>query len=546
MSLPWLLPNHSQPWTSFHTDAAMALAALPLAAWAFWALPGRVAIPMASLAAALLALVPVAQAAMGTIRYGGDGWIAALYLLGFAMAVIVGSQIEAMRPGALTPALFLSFGTAALLSMGLALYQWLGLTWLGVFAVPLVGGGGRAMANLAQPNHLATLLVWGLIAIWYAHLRHQARGWVCALAAAVLLLGVAMTQSRTGGLEVLLLGMVSLYRRDALQSRRNAIVLVALGVWFVIAFVGWAPLNRALGETGVAAIEERLAPGTRLLHWHLLLDAAMQRPWTGWGWNQIVQAQVALASAYPPSHEVVQYGHNLLLDLLLWNGLPLALLVALALVAWLVYQVRHAHSVQRVLLLAAVAVFLLHAQLELPHGYLLFLLPVGLMVGMLGQPMAGGGGVAAPRFLLRLALAGLALSLALVLVDYARMEEAWQAQRMRDARVGSLDAAPVPQAVLLSQLQALLESARIVVRADMPRHEVEQLRDIAQRQPSAQALLRFARATALNGDPVQARRTLDTLCRLYPPRQCASIKAAWIELAENDPAIVLQAWPPEY
>jgi ATP/maltotriose-dependent transcriptional regulator MalT len=177
---------------------------------------------------------------------------------------------------------------------------------------------------------------------------------------------------------------------------------------------------------------------------------------------------------------------------------------------------------------------------------LLFLFPVGLMVGMLHRPKTARRQVSVPRLWPQLALAGLVLSLVLVLVDYGRMEQAWQEQRMRDARVGSLEAAPVPEAVLLSQLQALLESARIVVRADMPRHEVEQLRDIAQRQPSAPALLRSARAAALNGDPAQARRTLDTLCRLHPPRQCAAIKAAWMELAANDSAAVQQAWPPEY
>ena len=127
----------------------------------------------------------------------------------------------------------------------------------------------------------------------------------------MLLFGVAMTQSRTGALEVLLLGAAALGWRRTLCPRQGSAVFALLGLWFGLAFLAWAPLNEALNLAAVSTLEQRLAPGTRLVHWQLLLEAVTQRPWGGWGWNQISLAQAQLASDYPATYEVVQYGHNL-------------------------------------------------------------------------------------------------------------------------------------------------------------------------------------------------------------------------------------------
>ena len=158
MSLPWLVPVHMQPWTSFHTDAAMACAAMPVLIWTVWIGMQRIIVPVEAAAIALLATVPPLQWATGLIQFGGDAWLAALYLLGIAAAIVAGSQAQRCRPWALATALFASYGIAAAASLLLALHQWLQMDLLGsaLFVLP---AGARPAANLAQPNHLATLLV---------------------------------------------------------------------------------------------------------------------------------------------------------------------------------------------------------------------------------------------------------------------------------------------------------------------------------------------------------------------------------------------------
>lgn len=539
--VPWLIPIHTQPWTFFHGDTAMAIAVLPLALWALVADRSPFRVPLAAIAAGVLAVVPLLQWVMGLIRFAGDAWLAAIYLLGFAAAIVVGARARRLRPSLLPNILFASFGVAAMLSFVLALCQWLRLDWPGLFVFPLPYA--RPMANLAQPNHLATLLVWGLVALWGSYLAGHLRGALCTVAAGLLLFGIAMTQSRVGGLEVLLLGCAAVVFRGALRTRRNAWVLVLLGMWFLTVFLAWAPLNDVMQLPQAQSLAQRMAPGSRILIWQLLLDAAVQRPWTGWGWNQVVLAQVALASGHPAVHEVFSYSHNLVLDLILWNGLPVALLVCAGLVAWCVKQVRQAVTPERALLLTAVGVFLLHAQFELPHGYLLFLLPVGLMVGALDGGSEYRWHVAVPRVVVALPLVVLVFCLVVVVRDYVRIEEAWMAYRMQAARIGTIEPAPIRQAVVLTNLQALLETVRIEPRRGMPQEEIEKLHLLAEHQPGAGSLFRYAQASALNGGIANASKALDVLCRLHKGAECASAKVSWIAVADKDGLEMLTAWP---
>ena len=71
--------------------------------------------------------------------------------------------------------------------------QWVDGAWIGVPSAP-----GRAVGNLRQPNHLATLLIWAAVAsVWLAVLREWSATRL-AILLAVLVAGVVMSASRTG------------------------------------------------------------------------------------------------------------------------------------------------------------------------------------------------------------------------------------------------------------------------------------------------------------------------------------------------------------
>jgi hypothetical protein len=541
-SLPWLVPTHAQPWTAFHVDAAMIVPAALLLAYAVATGPSCFLIPRETWVLTAVAAVPIGQFLFGLIDYAGDAWLPTLYVLSLAAAIAVGSRLQQLEPWKLADALFASFALAGLVSVFLMVLQWLHVESLGTLLLSLPTGA-RLSANLGQPNQLATLLVWGLLAVWWAFLLHRLNGAVASSLAVLLLSGIAMTQSRTGALEIFLLACSAVHFRRQLRSSQYAATLVGLAVFFALAFVSWSTLNESLRPGQLPTLGERMAGGTRLQHWGLLLDAMVARPWFGWGWNQIVHAQWDFARLHPPTHEVVQYAHNLFLDLLLWNGIPIGLLLGMGIVAWFLHQGRHAVSPERVLLLLATAAFALHTLVEFPHGYFVFLLPVGLMVGSLHLPISGSAYVTLGRGSVTLVAAAILVLTTAILRDYAILTDAWMAQRLRAANIESGDEGPRPKLMVLSNMDALLVSLRSQPAPGMEAEELERLERITRRYPSPGALFRYAWALATNGRVVEATQTLAFLCKVHVEDQCVAAKRAWLTKAELEFPSAIHVWP---
>lgn len=536
------MPTHAQPWTAFYVDATMIVPAALLLAYSVITGPSSFVIPRESWILAAVATVPLGQFLFGLIDYAGDAWLATVYAFGLATAIVVGARLQQTQPWRLPSALFASFAIAGLTSVVLMVLQWRQHAALGTLLLSLPVGS-RLSANLGQPNQLATLLVWGLIALWWVRLRQHLHGLVVVVLAVLLLAGIAMTQSRAGAVEVLLLaGAAWLFRRQV-RAHAYAVALIGLFAWFALAFATW-PLVDAMARPGqVPTLAERLTNGTRMMHWSILVDAIVARPWFGWGWNQVVHAQLEFARLHPPTHEVIQYGHNLVLDLLLWNGIPIGALLGIGIAGWFWRQYHLATSPERVLLLLAIAVFTLHAQFELPHGYFVFLLPVGLMVGSLHVPTRGDASVVRGRGIVTLvSIATLLLTLT-ILRDYSLVSEEWMAQRFRAANIGKNDEEPRPKLIILSNMDALLVSLRSRPTPGMKETELEQLGRITRRYPSAGGLFRYAWALALNGRVSEATQTLELLCHVHAQAQCVAARQAWLAKTEQEYPPARRAWP---
>jgi O-antigen ligase len=523
LALPWLMPIHTAPWTGFHADAAMAMVCALLAAGLVVRAAGSWPMTPVALCFVFLSAVPPIQFLLGQIPYLADAWLALAYLLASAMAIIVGMRFESLWPDRLVAALMGSFGLAAIVSLGFAVDQWLQLERWSAFVLS-VPSGGRPVANVAQPNKLATLFLWGIVAIWWAHRRGIVRASLSVFVVAMLLFGVAMTRSRMGMLGGLLCLFVAALYSEPRQKAGTWATAIGLAGWLFLCSLSLTSLNAALQLGAPASMQERLEPGTRLLHWQLVLDAISQRPLFGWGWQQVSVAQSALASNYPASREVIAYSHNLLLDLLVWNGVPLGGLVALVIFVWFVRSWRGAKTDSHVALMLALSVFLLHSMLEMPHGYATFLLPVGLMMGAVEAIRSRGSPTVLtwqiPRAVVALILVALVSGLVVTVRDYLRIEEAWTAERLRRARIGALDPMPLPQAPTLDHLRAVLINDRIEPHAGMSTDELASMRQVSERLPGVSSLVRLARAQDLNGLSEEASKTLDRLCRTHPRHLC--------------------------
>lgn len=524
LALAYLLPGHYLPWTAFQSQWLAAFALMPWALGLMQRAASAPRLPLPALAAlaGALALAPALQWVLGLLPFASDALLAALYLLALALTIVAGAAPLPDQRAQFLRWLLGALMVASAVSVALALVQWLQLGSF-VFIADL-RPGGRPYANLAQPNHLATLLGLGVVGVLYLYQTAMLGGAAASALLAWFGLGLVMTQSRTGWLSMALLALWCLTHGRRWAPRvRPAAVMVAAAL-FAMAIVGWRPLNEWL-LLSTAPLQERLTPGTRWLHWRALWQAAWLEPWTGYGWQQVTVAQQRTALDFRPSGEMIQNSHNLLLDLLLWNGVALGALVALCLVVWFVRRVRGVRDVDDFVLVAAVGVIGVHALLEYPLDYTYFLLPVGLLIGLLNGPTP----LRLARGLFVTVLAALGVMLVWIGAEYLRVEQANRDVRLMLAGFGrdKVPNVPPPDVRLLDGPREYHRFMLTPARPGMSTAEIDWMRRVTQRNAYPPAMMRFALAAGLNGHGEEAALTLQRLCHIHPPARCEEARESW-------------------
>lgn len=514
----WLAPNHYPPWTSFHAEA-FAFAALGLLGLAALA-AARPAAGWPAAAWATLGLIGVVWVhwRLGLIASFGDAFTSSLYLMGLALALWLGHQSASppLRDAAVRAAAAVLVG-AALVSSYVALLQWLGLesSW-GIFAAER-GPEMRPFGNLAQPNHLATLVLMASPMAALLWRNGQLRAWQFWTVLLGLSVGLVLSESRSGRLGAFALGAYALWALRATALRAQAVRVVL--VWWLMLAALWLARDAAsefllLQPPRSVSLTQDQA---RTVMWSQMLAAIREAPWLGYGWRQTIVAQKTGALEYA-GLLVTDYAHNIVLDVLLWVGVPLGCALIGVTVLWLLRLARRARSADQVLLFAGVIPFLVHSQFEFPFAYAYFLFPVGWALGLLSaevapapKPTAAGFGLALAAVILAwLALCGLAAR------DYLLAEEDYRVMRFELRKVGQRPANyEAPTLRWLTQLDGLLVAGRIKPRAGMPASEIELLERVNQGQGWAMLHLTYIAALGLNGQPAQATEELRRLRALY-------------------------------
>lgn len=527
--LGWLITDHYPPWSGFHSELPAALAGVVAVTIALRHGQSRVSAMAVALMAA--ALVPWLQWRFGLVPYAGDALLASLYLVGAGLCLWAGGSTDARRQAMLLRAIAVATLCGALLSTAVALYQWFGLTGLNQILAAEGLPGGRTGANLGQPNHVATLICMGLASLVLARHWARLRGAPAFVIALFLLIGLALTQSRVPWLGVLVLAAWMLLRRRALFAplRLHPLALLALFVWYLLAL--WAAIHLPdLLFGGVAAdpAGSRLGAGHRPTAWAQWVEALRLAPWFGYGWGQGHAAQAVGAMARP-GVEFLPYAHNLVLDLLAWNGLPLGALMVLGLLLWYLRLGLRAEGPEQWFRFAVVSLIGAHALVEYPITYAYFLVPLALLAGQLEAQVGAGARWAMPRALLGALAFAWVLAWAAVVRDYFHAEGDIRVLREQAARIGGLRRTPAPDDLwVLDQLSAFSRTARIEPRPDMPAAELDQLIAMAKYFPSSLFLQQAALALSANGRVDEAHAAMRTLCAVSGDRyyQLALVRMA--------------------
>lgn len=514
-ALAWVLPNHYPPWTNFHSEFLAFFSLGCLILLLFKHACNLFLAPLISAAVLLLAAIPLLQFAGGIVFFAGDAFMSAFYSAGFAFAIISSYSFSKQRFSSenctwLFPAHALL--TAASLSSLLAVLQWLSLTDNFTTFTAVTDIGDRAMANLGQPNQLGTLLLMGLLALVLMFELFKINQLLLILGGVCLTWAIVLTVSRTAMLSALVIAGFLFYKiraRRVLASPlrlQNTYVLLWLALFFA-AVLSLPFVNSALLLASDRQID-LLNNNGRVAIWLQTLKAIYESPWAGYGWNQTSVAQ-AVGALHSPSNLAFTNAHNIILDLLVWVGLPFGLVISVSCGYWLFTRAKLVKTTGAIYAMAMLLPFLVHSMLEFPFAYAYFLLTAGLLIGVIESDCLEGRLFLVPK---PVAAFGLALMTAIggySAYEYLGIEEDYRVARFENLKVGHTPKDYVqPDILIHTQLAAMLVALRQPAMPNMTSEQVERLRKVSLRFGARSMVYRYAVALGLNGQPAAAARQM--------------------------------------
>lgn len=511
-----LLPNHYVPWLASHSEFT-AIAAAFFLFIAIFIDKNKIEYPKFFLIFPIIACIPLLQWGGGLIFFFGDAFMASAYLFIFFALLVIGFYIgknQTIRE----PVIYgfcLSILFIAVVSIFIALKQWLLLTNGGIWIADLPPGA-RPFANFGQPNTLSTFLLMGFAASLYMYEKKKIQLLTFIFLFTFIILGVALTQSRTAWVATPCLVIYWLYKSTSIKFRFAKFKILAAVAVYII-FINILPwISTFIGAVEVGNIIERTSTGhNRFYLWQQMLLAIQNQPWFGYGWGQVGVAQVEITPLLP-FQEWITHSHNILLDILIWNGIPIGILIIVVSSIWIFYLLFTANSLETVILSLMVIAILVHAQFEYPLEYSFFLVPLGFMLGFIHSEKETIYLFVINRFSLVSAMIFSIVLYLLVFNEYRIAEKDVQLARFQLLNIGNVKTEQAaPNLIILTQLREQLRFMRTEPEKNMTEEQLKWMKKVAYRYATASALHRYAQALALNNQPELAKKHLRIIKQLH-------------------------------
>ena len=385
ISLAWLMPVHYRPWVTYTGELYAFFALFAITAIC---LKEKLKIPAISLPILLLAGVPLLHFLTGQVFFFSTAMMGFIFVFSFWLASVLGYNLSTgnyNREETFTNLsyVFLASGTITGL---IALCQWTNLDSI-LPGMVNISGTQRPYANFAQPNNMATFLVMALMSCLYLYEKKKIQTkWLFACAA-VIVMGVALSQSRTAWVAAIAIILYLAFYHYKGIIRLKWYYSIAWLIFFIACVVAFPLLSQLAAQamdTDVVQSRDVVARATgdmsRLAIWQQMLAAIQAQPWFGYGWYQTSVAFVSITDMVQ-GPVWIRSAHNFIIDFLLWNGLIVGL-PFLAYFGYLGYQLqRWVKTPESVIGILMIGVFLTHAMFEFPQHYAYFLLPVGFILG---------------------------------------------------------------------------------------------------------------------------------------------------------------------
>jgi hypothetical protein len=540
VALPVLIGFNLPPSATFFNQAAAWAAWGAFAAYALRYVR-RTLVQAAVLAACqwvpmlIVAVAAVGSWALGSLPFGLT-WASVGTIFATILVALLGTAVVASAPvvtlwcGALV--------VAAVASALVGVVQVFHPSWADGTLIAHSATIGRAVGNLRQPNHLASLLLMGAIAVIPllesdALGRSAARRWGAYLMLALLVYVLMLSGSRTGAAGLFLLLLWAVVDRQLSRASRVALAMTPL----IYAISWWLVQQWSAANAGPAiGAAQRVGQGDvttgRGTIWSNTLQLIGGEPWLGVGFGEFNRAWTltSFTSRWP---EFFDHTHNLPLQFLVELGIPLGVGVVSAL-AWALWQAwtraRTVEGSQGAALRAMFVMVLLmglHSLLEYPLWYAHFLFPTafawGLCLGAGASPAPPGSQIRWP----------IAAGAALVLGAGAMV---WDYQQVSAIFAPPDDGSTLEQRIAEGQRSWFFahhaDYARITTFEDVSPPSLDDFRRATHFLLDTRLQIAWANAHARAGDVERARWIADRL------RELKQSSAAPYFAPCTDPAVV--------
>ena len=512
----WLSPNHIFPWVTSHSEFSIFFSLIFLGIYTL-IIKKQFIIQKQNTWLLLLVLIPLGQYWFGKIFFLGDAILSSLYVLSFLFAISLGNNLSRNPQEKRRILLLFSYVVifCCLISLYIEMLQWLLIHQHGILMAELPPGA-RPFANFAQPNTLATFLIIGIMSTIYLYENKILSKYVRVILICLLIFGVALTQSRTPWVYTLVFLIWWFWKANLIQLRTKTSEIVCGCIWYLLCLTLLPIFSNWLGVAVIEDAYTRASSGfARLNMWQQMLVAIKNEPWFGYGWNQVGVAQVQNTLEFS-HYEWTEHAHNFILDLLIWNGIPLGLLILVILICWLMRFINLSNTKENFLILSMIGAVLVHAMLEFPLEYAFFLLPIGFLLGLVQSDKQNENYFSIPLVSFTCVIFASIGLYGWIWQEYRTVEDDIELARFEALNIGTLHAEnKVPNIIILTQLREQIGLMRTQPKTNMSKGEIESIRKITYRYASSPALYRYSQVLALNGYEMEARKHLLILEKLH-------------------------------
>jgi O-antigen ligase len=398
--VPFLDYHHGYPLTTFNQEGWSIvlglLAAIFLVSQSAWR---EAQVPRIILLPLLMAVLVLAQMAMGKIAYFAQGKLFLIYLLFAALMMLLGAALRrTLGIEKLTIALgfFLLIGAELNALIGFIQHFHLDTSLNGVI---LQKNLASLSGNLAQPNHYADYIAIGIVSLGLLFQQGKIKLHFVVMFALPLLFVLTLSASRSSWLYIFMLVATAwwfAYKNKQLTSLKLYSVGILLG-FLIMHGVVQLPFMAEAGNQ-LSTFDRFLghsdANGAiRLVLWQQALTIWLQAPLSGVGFGQFGVHHLALLPTLNGHAQLPGYwnnAHNLVIHIAVEAGV-IGLIIFFGTLACWFYGLRRASnfSASHWWAIAALGVLAIHSLLEYPLWYAYFLAIASLLLGVLDEQTYG-------------------------------------------------------------------------------------------------------------------------------------------------------------